>query len=165
LAKPVRPEEVRSIVERWGSAIASGPKATDDSVAAAPAAAAPVEEKVTPPVDMERLKELTDGTEVGVRDLVKLYIEQTGQQLQELEAAIRAGQTAEVRRLAHSCAGASATCGMGGIVPMMREMEKQGYEGRLTTTEKLFAESREEFARICAFLAPYAAVTSETPQT
>jgi CheY-like chemotaxis protein len=158
LAKPVRPEDVRGIIERWGNTIAAG-QITSDGPAVA---VAPVSEGGKPPVDMERLRELTDGTEAGVRELVNLYIEQTTVQLQELDAAIRAGQAAEVRRVAHSCAGASATCGMGGIVPLMREMEQQGFEGKLTTAAALCADAVREFDRISAFLASHAAPNDET---
>lgn len=158
LAKPVRPEDVRGIVERWGSAIATGQTA-NDKPAATPVVAADPGGK--PPVDMERLRELTDGTEAGVRELVNLYIEQTTLQLQELETAIRAGQAAEVRRIAHSCAGASATCGAGGIVPLMREMENQGSKGNLTTAETVCADAAREFGRICAFLKTYSSPHDE----
>jgi CheY-like chemotaxis protein len=159
LAKPVRPEDVRGIIERWGNAIASSQTAKDKPAAPLAAAAEPGGK---PPVDMERLRELTDGTEAGVRELVKLYIDQTTTQLRELETAIRAGQAVEVRRLAHSCAGASATCGMGGIVPLMREMEKQGFEAKLTTAAGLYADAAREFDRICAFLATYSSPNDET---
>jgi hypothetical protein len=51
---------------------------------------------------------------------------------------------------------------MGGIVPLMREMEKQGFEGKLTTAATLCADALREFDRISAFLAPHAAPNDET---
>ena len=156
LAKPVRPEEVRTLLERWGNTIASG-RATAVQLDPGTSTDAGATLGEPPPVDMERLRELTDGTESGVRDLVKLYLEQTSEQLQQLEAAIKAGEAAEVRRLAHSCAGASSTCGMSGIVPMMREMERQGFEAKLAKTGAVCADAAREFVRIRTFLESYCA--------
>jgi hypothetical protein len=50
---------------------------------------------------------------------------------------------------------------MGGIVPLMREMEQQGSEGKLTTAAALCADAVREFDRISAFLAPHAAPNDE----
>ena len=58
----------------------------------------------------------------------------------------------EVRRLAHSCAGASATCGMRRLVPLLRELERQGLEGKLAGTEHLCAQVSREFVRVRQFL-------------
>lgn len=161
LAKPVRLEDVRAIIERWGTSLASGETLDAGIKAAAPESkvAAPAAEN--PPVDMERLRELTDGTENGLRELVNLYLEQTTMQLEQLQKAVAENQTAEVRRIAHSCAGASATCGMNEIVPLLREMERQGFENQLTSAPALCADALREFARIRAFLAPYSRPADE----
>jgi CheY-like chemotaxis protein/HPt (histidine-containing phosphotransfer) domain-containing protein len=156
LSKPVRPEDIRTTVERWGEQ-ATGKDAGAATPPPAPAAAAvpptrPLEE---PPVDMERLKDLTDGSPGNLRELVALYIEQTTTQLQNLETAVATNNTGEVRRLAHSCAGASATCGMMKIVPHLRELERQGHDGQLTNASELCAEAIREFERIRDFLAPH----------
>jgi len=61
------------------------------------------------PVEMDILNDLTDGNADSLRELVDLFVKQTRQQLEQLEAAVRANKPEDVRRLAHSCAGASAT--------------------------------------------------------
>ena len=138
VAKPVRLEDVRAIVERWGAVAgqaepaattATGTQASTAANAPAQAspAAAPPEDA---PVDMARLLDFTDGDPENLRELVTLYLDQTGEQLEQLEAAVQAGAAQEVRRLAHSCAGASATCGMRRLVPLLRELERQGFEGQ-----------------------------------
>ena len=164
LAKPVRLEEVRTVIERWGSSLALG-QTTTPAPATTPAVVTTepsLQEKS--PVDMERLRELTDGTEDGLRELVNLYLEQTTTQMEQLQKAVRENQPVEVRRIAHSCAGASATCGMNEIVPLLRELELQGFEGKLTTAEKLGDDAVREFARIRTFLAPYSRPAPELPQ-
>ena len=176
LAKPIRPEDVRGVIEKWGEKIhaaradmnpnapAEDPAANPNTASAsnaesavAPAAAANDE----PPVDMSRLNEFTDGNPENLRELVTLYLQQTANQIEQLEAAIAANRPEDVRRLAHSCAGASATCGMRRLVPLLRELEQQGLEGRLTTAPELFRSVVAEFRRIREFLAPHV----QSPQT
>jgi CheY-like chemotaxis protein/HPt (histidine-containing phosphotransfer) domain-containing protein len=165
VAKPVRLEEVRKIVERW-AVVASKAEPTQTTATAtqtspdvqAPArsslAAAPAQDD---PVDMTRLLDFTDGDPDNLRELVTLYLDQTGQQVGQLEAAVQANSAQEVRRLAHSCAGASATCGMRRLVLLLRELERQGFEGRLTNANQLSHQVGEEFERIRHFLEAYLA--------
>ena len=79
---------------------------------------------------MDRLMDLTDGNAESMRELVELYFKQTTEQLAQLETAVRANKADEVRHVAHSCAGASATLGMTRLVPLLRELERQGKAGR-----------------------------------
>src|SRR5207248_2676000 len=104
------------------------------------------------PVDMDRLNEFTDGSAENLRELVTLYLTQTTEQFDKLRAAVSAADAAEVRRLAHSCAGASATCGMRHLVHPLRELERQGREGKLTDAETVFEQATREFKRIQSFL-------------
>ncbi len=160
IAKPVRLEDVRAIVERWG-VIASQrdqgepatPPATPSSSETPPAWT----EKgfTTPaeaPVDLERLHEFSDGSPDNLRELVTLYLDQTAEQMEQLASAAKAARAADVRRVAHSCAGASATCGMRRLVPILRELERQGMEGKLTNAAELCGAAKEEFQRIKDFL-------------
>ncbi|MDW8309273.1 MAG: response regulator [Verrucomicrobiales bacterium] len=178
LAKPIRPEDVRGVIEKWGEKIqaaranmnpnpdaaesaanagatpaahTSGSAAPDGAPAGAPRATA----TDVPPVDMERLNDFTDGNPENLRELVTLYLQQTSSQIEQLEAAIAAQRPDEVRRLAHSCAGASATCGMKRLAPMLRELEQLGLEGRLSAAPELFQRIVAEFQRIREFLAPH----------
>jgi CheY-like chemotaxis protein/HPt (histidine-containing phosphotransfer) domain-containing protein len=162
LAKPVRLEDIRAIVERWGSAAGSAETSgeaphsqTVPSNGSVPAAApAPAE---APPVDMERLLDFTDGNPDNLKELVMLYLNQTSEQMGQLDAALRAGSAQEIRRLAHSCAGASATCGVKQLVPILRELERQGTEEKLTTAADLCQQAAREFQRIRVFLEDYLA--------
>jgi CheY-like chemotaxis protein/HPt (histidine-containing phosphotransfer) domain-containing protein len=155
LSKPVRPEDVRKVIERW-AATASVP----DAPVVKPAHTATATASVPPdngpaPVDMERLLDFTNGNADDLRELIMLYLKQTGEQIEQLAAAVQADSAAEVRRLAHSCAGASATCGMSRIVPLLRELEKQGNDGKLLNGAELSARIGEEFKRIQVFLENY----------
>ena len=114
-------------------------------------APAPVPE--TPPVEMERLNELTDSNLDSIRELVELFLKQTVQQLAQLETAVRANKADDVRRVAHSCAGASATLGMTRFVPLLRDLEQQGASGTLTNAVEVFESAAREFKNIQQFLA------------
>jgi signal transduction histidine kinase/HPt (histidine-containing phosphotransfer) domain-containing protein len=165
IAKPVRLEEIRAIVERWAAVIGKNEAGANTSAGAnlsptatpasrtSSAILLPQEE----PVDMARLQEFTDGDKDNLRELVTLYLEQTEEQVKQLEEAVRADSANEVRRLAHSCAGASATCGMRRLVPLLRELERQGSEGQLTNAARLSDQVKEELGRISQFLTPYLA--------
>ena len=162
VAKPVRLQDVRTIVERWaGEATRAEPTATAASGSQQKDSPVPVVPPATPPedasVDMSRLLDFTDGDQENLRELVVLYLSQTEEQLEQLKAAVQAGTAPEVRRLAHSCAGASATCGMRRLVPLLRELELQGSEGQLTSAAQLSRQAGEEFARIRSFLEAYLA--------
>ncbi|HEX7570803.1 MAG TPA: Hpt domain-containing protein, partial [Verrucomicrobiae bacterium] len=66
--------------------------------------------------------------------------------------AIRDGQADQMRRVAHSCAGASATMGMTHLVPSLRELEKLGAAGTLTGAEPICEAAAVEFERVREFL-------------
>jgi CheY-like chemotaxis protein/HPt (histidine-containing phosphotransfer) domain-containing protein len=166
IAKPVRPEDVRTVIERWGAKAVRGNGAGAQGTngqAAEPkpsvASPAPVSPKEEPPVEMERLLDFTEGNPESLRELVTLYLNQTGDQIDHLSAAVAANNPDEVRRLAHSCAGASATCGMRRLVPLLRELERQGLEGKLVNAAELCHETGREFERIRLFLEAYMTTT------
>jgi CheY-like chemotaxis protein/HPt (histidine-containing phosphotransfer) domain-containing protein len=172
VAKPVRLEDVRAVVERWGAAAGRTDPVPVPTPSPSPApalgaaavaelagssgqsgpASRPAEEG---PVEMDRLFDLTDRNPEALRDLVMLYLRQTGDQMEQLAAAVKAGDPHEVRRLAHSCAGASATCGMRRLVPMLKELERLGAEGRMERTLAIYGEAQAEFSCIRQFLEAY----------
>jgi HPt (histidine-containing phosphotransfer) domain-containing protein len=129
---------------------------------AAPQTPAPQPEPAEePPVDMGRLNDFTNGNLDDLRDLVTLYLSQTTGQVEQLTSAVKAGSAAEVRRIAHSCAGASATCGMRRIVQFLRQMEHESEEGNLSNAPELNRQVGEEFKRIKSFLEAHMAKQSD----
>jgi signal transduction histidine kinase/HPt (histidine-containing phosphotransfer) domain-containing protein len=145
LSKPIRPKDVREMIEKWAGKVAV------DSTHARPAAAAPA---VTDdaPVDLARMNDLTDGNLDNLCELVEMYFVQTQKQFGQMREAIRESKADQVRRVAHSCAGASATMGMTHLVPHLRELEKLGASGTLTGAEQICETCVGEFARIREFL-------------
>lgn len=151
VSKPVRPEDVRQAIERWGEKIMGAQGAGGTAAATNTKTedqAMPDESQLQPAVDVERLMEFSDGTTESLRELITLYLDQTRKQLDQLQLAITGSNAAEVRRIAHSSAGASATCGMVSIAPLLRQLEHLGMEANLAPAADLFTQCEREFARI-----------------
>jgi signal transduction histidine kinase/HPt (histidine-containing phosphotransfer) domain-containing protein len=164
LAKPIRPSDLRGVIERWAPQI--HPAAAARPVAAPETAAAPASQTTSaptgePPVDMSRLADLTEGSPESMRELVDMFYKQTERQFKEIEDAVRANDFAAVGHIAHSCKGASATLGMTRLAAVLLKLEKLGKSGVLTGAEGFCAEARREFKDIQSFLAghPTLAVT------
>jgi CheY-like chemotaxis protein/HPt (histidine-containing phosphotransfer) domain-containing protein len=144
LAKPVRPKDVRDMIERWGGKILSETRTQTVTVTA--------HSTVEAPVDMDRMTDLTDGNQDSLRELVEMYLKQTHKQFDQIKDAIRDGNADSVRRVAHSCAGASATLGMTQLVPLLRSLEKMGASGSLTGAAEICKDALSEYGRIQEFL-------------
>jgi HPt (histidine-containing phosphotransfer) domain-containing protein len=66
--------------------------------------------------------------------------------------AVLEGNADALRRVAHSCAGASATLGMTQLVPKLRQLEKLGGSGVLTGAAQICEDAAREYSRIQDFL-------------
>jgi CheY-like chemotaxis protein/HPt (histidine-containing phosphotransfer) domain-containing protein len=157
IPKPVRPEAIQELLERVGQKLFGAASLSEGRVPSSPTsqtsnvAPTPVPENIVP-VDMARLAEFSGDMEDGFRELVDLYLTQTAQQLEQLRAAVDHGNAERVNRLAHSCAGASSTCGMIAIVPLLRQLEQLGAENSLAEAPQVFVSVTVEFDRIRTFL-------------
>ncbi len=163
LAKPIRPEDVRTVIERWGAAAGrtdSAPAPPQPPPPAAPEPAPPPSPPKPPaaeepPVDLDRLIEFTDGTPESARELVTLYLSQTGAQIKQLQSAAQAGDAAETRRLAHSAAGASGTCGVRALAALLRQLEHQAAAQDMSQATEQAAGIGREFERARSYLENY----------
>ncbi len=183
LSKPVRSEALQEALEYWGAAVLqrrnggdpaalpprqtrpaaaghgtglmpSPPVFTPAPVVAAPVAASPA--VVTePPVDMERLMEFSNNDLNSLRELVDLYLSQTESRLGKLKVAVDNRSCKEVQQLAHSSAGASATCGMNRVYAPLKELETMAIQGSLERAPETLARVNREFETIRVFLAKY----------
>ncbi len=164
--KPLRTHVLQASIEKWGPVVlrtrpaaAAAPRPVAASVSPARGPAAPPTQDA--PVDIERLTDLAGGGEEEVRGLVDLYLNQTTGQLASIREAIEAGRAGEVRRIAHSCVGASATCGMQTLVAPLRELEAMGDRGQLQDAMRAWQQAAHEFDRVKQFLAAYQTAPSK----
>jgi CheY-like chemotaxis protein len=140
LSKPVRLQELQKALQRYCS---THPDHLANTAAQTPQ---PDVASEPPPVDMERLDEAADGNQEQMRELVDLYLAQADEILSGLDTAIKTGATKDVERLAHKLAGASLACGMTGVANPLRELERQGKEGRLSDPEQPLASANRQLA-------------------
>ena len=167
LPKPVRPEALQSMLEMHATRLhrsAAAITATKQQNATSQADAPPLELKLLPspdqlvpvieqpPVDMERLNDFAGGSIENFNELVALYIKQTTEQLDQICAAVVERDSEQMSRLAHSCAGASATCGMAAIVPLLRQVEFLGHEGNVDKAAGVLPSISREFERLKQYL-------------
>ena len=163
LPKPVRPEALQKTLEQWGATATAASAARAATASKATVSAPPpkpppqpvptVASDSHPPVDMDRLAEFTSNDADSLAELIALYCQQTAEQLAKIRTSIQRGQTEEVRKVAHSCAGSSATCGMNAIVPTLRELERMAGTGTLQGALELASQAENEFDWIKQFLA------------
>ncbi len=167
LPKPVRPEALQAMLELHGTQIhqrAQAQSGSSDLGSAAGAVEAPPELKVLPnpgetapvieqpPVDMDRLNDFAGGNIESFNELVALYVKQTTEQLDLLRAAVADRDSERLSRVAHSCAGASATCGMAAIVPFLREVEFLGHDEKVDEAAEVLPSIDREFERLKRYL-------------
>ncbi|HAV64033.1 MAG TPA: hypothetical protein DCY13_16910 [Verrucomicrobiales bacterium] len=148
LSKPVRPETMQEMLQRWGevrraAAVQETPVATTETSKSAESAPPGSEDQ--PPVDMDRLREFSAYDETAMRELAILYVEQTSAQIGRLRASFMDGRNEEARRIAHSCAGGSFTCGMAPIGETFRLIEHRLTDGRIDGVEDAIAKAEEQF--------------------
>ena len=165
LAKPIRIQDLGAILERWATILSSPQSQPSDAVPpippppeppTPPAPATPwFAEPSKPPVDTERLLEVTSSQPDRLRELTRLFLDQTGAQLTRLETAIRSSDAPEVRQLAHACASASAACGVDRLLLLLRGLEAEAAEARLDDAPALYEVIAAEFKTVRDFLDTY----------
>jgi CheY-like chemotaxis protein/HPt (histidine-containing phosphotransfer) domain-containing protein len=164
ITKPVRPEVLQGLLQRHGRTLAktAGKPSPDTANPAnvgeigppmngAVGDLQPSRQSATP-VDMNRLFDFAGGDVGHLNELVNLYLKQTTEQIDQIRDALDGNVAPRVASLAHSCAGASATCGMVSLVPLLRQMECCGHDGDLSRAADLISPVQREFERIRRFL-------------
>jgi two-component system sensor histidine kinase/response regulator len=137
VSKPINVEDLQVVLERWLE------QPMRQATKSAPTGSA----IGNPPVDLARLQELTGGDSQEMLELVELYLEQTAADLVRLHAAIQAEAIAEIERLAHSSAGASANCGMVAMITPLRVLELEAHGGKLTAGMEAYTAVADAFER------------------
>ena len=180
LSKPVRPEIVQDMLRYWGPLAMGGgvPGTAPQSIVPATEVKPAAEVKPGPGttlvttvattrggagdgkltsgggavVDLSRLENVTGGDAGMIQELLEMYLRQTPQTLDQLQVAFDGRNAVDVQRLAHNSVGASASCGIVGMVPLMRAMERCGQEGQLAGVAEALEKARVEFARVRRFV-------------
>jgi HPt (histidine-containing phosphotransfer) domain-containing protein len=111
-----------------------------------------------PILDEQAILERVDGNRDLLREIVELFLDAYPRQRDELGAAIRRGDAAEVTRLGHAIKGSVAFFASGPAVDLARDLETMGRRGDLAeaaATESALNVAMERLtAALAAFVAP-----------
>jgi CheY-like chemotaxis protein/HPt (histidine-containing phosphotransfer) domain-containing protein len=141
VSKPVKPEELGAVLERF---LSDDKRNVENADASSQSSA--------PPVDMERLQLALGDDPFEVADILGVYLEQMSKSLEKLGVAIESGDANEVNLIGHNCAGVNANCGMVALVEPLRKLERMGRENQLAGASALCARVGREFERVKTFL-------------
>ena len=133
LPKPIAPEEVQALIEKWGPYICqprcpptSAPLAFNSTglESVARLEELPSELCNQSVIDFHRFLKVAGGDHEELKVLIGIYQTNLQEQLERLKKAIQSGNQAEVRRLAHSCVGACSNGGMMTMTPLLIDLER-----------------------------------------
>jgi HPt (histidine-containing phosphotransfer) domain-containing protein len=105
-----------------------------------------------PLVDIGKLRELTEGDAPLIQEFVQLYLTQTQEALNELDAAVASKDFPAIRRLAHKYYGSSASLGANAAATSLKELEGAADTRDATLAESVWHEARRTLEQTCRFL-------------
>ena len=145
LPKPVRIKDLQETLLRWQPSTRNVKVMMNDDRGL-------TVEPESLPVDMERLRDASSGDEELQEELIEIYLDQMSENIVALKAAVASNSRDEVKRIAHTLAGGSATCGMVAVVPLLRELEQNEYAVSLAEALPLIERIEQAVERIKKFL-------------
>jgi CheY-like chemotaxis protein len=153
ISKPVQVAELRGALERSGKALHDlRPEVmmSSQSHASVPASSA------GPSLDLKvfealRAGQLPDEPDL-VSELIKLYLDETPAQLQQIREAVQASNASGLRHAAHTLKGGSASLGVIEVARLSAELEKLGRGGVVDGAAALLLQLEAEYARACEAL-------------
>jgi CheY-like chemotaxis protein len=145
VSKPVKPEELGAVLERWISQPdekTPDPEAeTADGIAASGGATDALDQSV-----LAGLREL--GDQELVAELAELFLKDVSSQLEALREAIRVGDAPSAERVTHTLKGSCGNMGALRMSTICAELQDVGYSGELELAHVLVERLEAEFARV-----------------
>ncbi len=154
IPKPIVMDLLQSTLDKWSDQLCAErgiPRAPSSEAAGLP------RETGAPLIDYARLEEFTAGSRAATRELADLYLGNTAELLELLNASVAAGDIQGVRRASHTAYGSSASCGMLAILPPLGILERQSNEGSLVNAQAHADEACRQFERLRLELEGYVA--------
>jgi HPt (histidine-containing phosphotransfer) domain-containing protein len=102
------------------------------------------------PVDLERLREFSDGTDDGVRTLAGLFLDE----LEETARALRrsVGTPTELETIAHRTGGTAGACGAVALAGVLLNIESMARAGQVEQAFGLLPQLERELTAVRQFL-------------
>lgn len=112
-------------------------------------------------VDLERLRLFSDGTDDGMRGIVRIFLEDIGESMEALRAAVLRGVCADIALLAHKAAGSCGACGASALAGHLETLEDHGRSGNCSGSGDLMQAIESELSRVRLFMETYLASARE----
>jgi two-component system, sensor histidine kinase and response regulator len=101
-----------------------------------------------------RADQSLDGLDI-VDELIKLFLDETPAQLQQIREAAQMNDAIGLRQAAHTLKGGSAGLGVTEVARLSAELEKLGRGGVVDGAAMLLLQLETEYVRACEALAAY----------
>jgi HPt (histidine-containing phosphotransfer) domain-containing protein len=124
LSKPLRPEELHVVIERWVGTVSDPPERREEAIGAL--------------VDEARMRTFRDDYPEIVEQLVELFAESSPPLIGELRVAVESADAAAIGRSAHKLKGSCQNIGATRMADLCRTLEA-GETDPLTTLAELEA--------------------------
>ncbi len=141
LSKPIEPDRLIQMVEKWARAGETPAAATPQESAAPPS-------ETSAPFDYEALLARCAENASLAREIVTKFITRTPQELRELEEALEKGDADAVSAHAHRLKGAAATLSAEPLRAAAAALESLGKSGQMAGGPEQFARLRQAFAHL-----------------
>jgi CheY-like chemotaxis protein/HPt (histidine-containing phosphotransfer) domain-containing protein len=144
LTKPLDPLDLAACLQRWAPVRLS---------AAKPAPAATGSGHTALPIDLDALRETTDGDATFERELLDVFVRSGDAALAELLAALGRNDLPAVRRQAHAIKGASASLRATGLAARAQALESAAAVGDFTRCTEAAASLERDYLDTARFIA------------
>jgi two-component system sensor histidine kinase/response regulator len=143
ISKPVRPELVGTVLERWITQSVTEDSAPDQETFSSDGLVDPLDQS-----QIDILRELDDGDGAVMGEIIDEYLTQTTEGRLELVRLMSEGDNHALRRAAHTLRGASSNVGANGLASICSEMESPGGFDHLAGGAELLERFDAEFIRV-----------------
>jgi len=160
VSKPVHIAELRKALEQWkpftGQINSVEPSApTRVEVTSTTTSSPTVTASAEPPVDMDRLNEVSMNNPEKLQRFVNTYLNQAHEISRSLDQAVHNGAAKDIRQLAHKLCGASSSLGMVAVVPLLSQLEQMGESGQLAGSVEAYTEFTAKLELVRQFFDNY----------
>ncbi len=152
LAKPYSLAQLRTTLSRWLGASSAYSQSASTRKSALDVSETDQRQEQEAVIDtkiLDQLRELDpDGGTDLLRQVIVAFLDMAGETVTQIEEAIVANDTENLRVAAHSLKSSSANVGAQGLSAMFRELELCGREGRMTDARSLLETMQKEYGRV-----------------
>jgi CheY-like chemotaxis protein/HPt (histidine-containing phosphotransfer) domain-containing protein len=157
IAKPVRPNELAAMVNRWSGA--QNPAPDVPVTVTVPASQSSVDQYSGPAVDVARLDELAElGDEEDpewLASILEKFVEDASSRIVKLVVASEAGEATQLGQIAHALKGSCGNIGAAGMVTLCQQLQALGRSGSVQGAGDMITALEKEFGRVRTALGSY----------